>query len=407
MLDQHPASLSDLQSLVAQQVPESLHLDYKASAALSQKGAKEISKDVSAFANSDGGVIVYGIQETGHLPTAVDVGVDDGEVSREWLEQVIVANIAPRIEGVIVSQIEVAAGRSAYVVSVPKSFRTPHQDRQSHRYYRRYNFQSHPIEHWEVLDLQGRQGALAPLFRVRAVVRQDVLCVVEIENVGTREAREVHFECLPTLPWRQGAPEIISRGARSIAPGQRLELTYGVTYELLREGSEGVAAFEFAVSYYDPRQGIRTRDDFLVDFLSYRGTRLPKSDIGLLQERLTETLKATNEMLGRLGSQLQLLARVSSPTGLRMSSGTLQAVEAVAKGEDMPPLIDPLGADSSVFEEVLGVPFKVASQLQDHFWHSRSVQGLDERVGPDLPALEAKLRKWFRVEGSAGVSGGA
>lgn len=48
---------SDIQELVAGQVQESLTLDYKACDALARTDGKkkEISKDVSAFANSAGG----------------------------------------------------------------------------------------------------------------------------------------------------------------------------------------------------------------------------------------------------------------------------------------------------------------------------------------------------------------
>ena len=55
----------DLLELVSTQTQESVTLDYKASEALGKSEGKktEISKDVSALANSAGGVIIYGIAE--------------------------------------------------------------------------------------------------------------------------------------------------------------------------------------------------------------------------------------------------------------------------------------------------------------------------------------------------------
>src|SRR5687767_4577739 len=52
---------ADLQQLIDNDVQESLHLDYKRSAALGRTDPcrNELSKDVAAFANSDGGMIVY------------------------------------------------------------------------------------------------------------------------------------------------------------------------------------------------------------------------------------------------------------------------------------------------------------------------------------------------------------
>jgi predicted HTH transcriptional regulator len=55
----------DLQRLIDDEIQESLTLDYKASPALAKdsKSRDELCKDVSAFANSAGGQIIYGIEE--------------------------------------------------------------------------------------------------------------------------------------------------------------------------------------------------------------------------------------------------------------------------------------------------------------------------------------------------------
>ena len=63
-----PRERVDLEKMISGQVQESLHLDYKRSMAVSNKNRTEIAKDVSSFANSDGGIIVYGIEEEKHLP---------------------------------------------------------------------------------------------------------------------------------------------------------------------------------------------------------------------------------------------------------------------------------------------------------------------------------------------------
>lgn len=62
-----------LQELIHIEEQESLRLDYKVSAALDKIDDKknEISKDVSTFANSDGGFLVYGMLENGHVPTSI------------------------------------------------------------------------------------------------------------------------------------------------------------------------------------------------------------------------------------------------------------------------------------------------------------------------------------------------
>ena len=100
-----PVRREDLELLIQQQMQESLHLDYKRSASLSKSGQKEIPKDVSAFANSDGGLIIYGIEESGHLPVCIDEGFSNSDITRETIEEIILSNISPRIEGIQIQQI--------------------------------------------------------------------------------------------------------------------------------------------------------------------------------------------------------------------------------------------------------------------------------------------------------------
>lgn len=150
----------DLLELISNQVTESLSLDYKECGALQSTEGKraEVGKDVSAFANSAGGVIVYGIKENGHIPVELDAGFDPRDISKEWLEQVINSRIQRRIDGVRVHQIPLSGtrlGRVAYIVSVPASVRAPHMA-SDHRYYKRFNFESVPMEDYEVRDVSRR-----------------------------------------------------------------------------------------------------------------------------------------------------------------------------------------------------------------------------------------------------------
>ena len=145
-------------------VQESLLLDYKRCAALDKRNPKsrsDLSKDVSAFANSAGGTLIYGVEEENHLPKQIDAGFDPKDVTREWLEQVITSTIQRRIDGVRIKQIELKKnrpGRVAYVVHVPQSNRAPHMA-EDHVFYKRYNFQSVPMEEYEIRDVGRRYDA--------------------------------------------------------------------------------------------------------------------------------------------------------------------------------------------------------------------------------------------------------
>jgi len=150
-----------LQSYIDNVAEESQHLEYKAADALGKSDGKkaEITKDVSAMANADGGIIIYGIKEykdpsKRHLPERLD-GVDRTLFPKEWLNQVI-DSIEPRISGITINSVNLSTGsnHAAYVVEIPKST-TAHQARDM-RYYRRYNFECLQMHDHEIRDVMSR-----------------------------------------------------------------------------------------------------------------------------------------------------------------------------------------------------------------------------------------------------------
>ena len=149
-------SKEDIEKLIINEVEENIHLDYKASGALDKDDKKrtEITKDVSAFANSDGGIIVYGVSEEDHRPQRISP-IDGRMYTKEWLENVIQL-IQPRIDDLKIYPIRINdLGQSIYVVKIPRSGNAPHMARDK-RYYKRFNFKSEPMEDYEVKDLYNR-----------------------------------------------------------------------------------------------------------------------------------------------------------------------------------------------------------------------------------------------------------
>jgi hypothetical protein len=178
-------------------IEESLVLDYKAADSLAKSDGKktEITKDVSAMANSAGGIIIYGVKEyqekdKKHLPEKIDP-VDRTQFSKEWLEQVI-NNIQPHIYGVLIHPVRLSTGPNdvAYVVEIPQSH-TAHQAT-NYRYYKRYNFESQPMADYEVRDVMNR--ATVPdadvEFRFRSMGtsgrNNEYLLQPVIKNLGTQ-----------------------------------------------------------------------------------------------------------------------------------------------------------------------------------------------------------------------------
>jgi predicted HTH transcriptional regulator len=73
---------SQLEALQIANIKESLTLEYKASPAVDKRDDTkklEMARDVCAFANADGGQIVYGMTEHDHEPAGLDDGTDEAQ----------------------------------------------------------------------------------------------------------------------------------------------------------------------------------------------------------------------------------------------------------------------------------------------------------------------------------------
>jgi len=146
--------------LIENEIEESIYLEFKAGDALgrSDNKRKEISKDVSAFANSDGGVIIYGLNEKNHKAHSLSF-IDGNEFTKEWLEQIISSSIQRKISdlNIVPIRFENNIDKTVYIVKIPKSFETPHMCKEN-RFYRRYNFESVQMEEYEIRELYNRKS---------------------------------------------------------------------------------------------------------------------------------------------------------------------------------------------------------------------------------------------------------
>lgn len=195
-----------IQRMIDDGVEESIHLDYKGAGSLAKVSQKrdEIIKDVTAFANSDGGVIVYGVAEYGdaarkHLPECIDP-INRAEFSKEWLEQVI-SNASPRIRDILIHPISIPDDETKclYVVEIPKGD-TAHQSADC-KYYRRFNFESVPMRDHEIRDVMNR--IKVPRLDVQAFLGirnpwEESSLIFKVSNISNRIA--LHYAVVVRMP---------------------------------------------------------------------------------------------------------------------------------------------------------------------------------------------------------------
>jgi hypothetical protein len=170
----------DLDSLVDNEVAESRELEYKLTLPDNAREEKvEFLADIVAFANSAGGVILYGVDEEGDanrnttgIPREVSglTGINiDEEIRR--LDNIIRDGVDPRIIGLRIHPITLTNGNVVFALEVPRSWNAPHAvDYQRHwRFYYRDSAGKHPMDVSEVRNLfNASEGLLERIRDFRA-----------------------------------------------------------------------------------------------------------------------------------------------------------------------------------------------------------------------------------------------
>lgn len=153
--EQDKYTIDDIQALIDNHAEEGVHLELKRANALSKENADKITKTFSAFANSDGGIVIYGVAEEDHV--ASDYSFVDGNVITTEHISMLARYVQPAIEGLTIYPIrkDDDFSKSIYIVKVPRSDKAPHMAK-DHRYYKRNNVESIPMEDFDVKDVMNR-----------------------------------------------------------------------------------------------------------------------------------------------------------------------------------------------------------------------------------------------------------
>lgn len=117
-----------LQALVTENVREGYTLEYKEF--MYEKGRTvRLLRDVSAFANTNGGHIIIGVAEDSDASDGTPrelSGIDDADEAQRRIENACYHSIKPPIVGLRVRDVQLTSGRSVVVVFIPNSASKPH-----------------------------------------------------------------------------------------------------------------------------------------------------------------------------------------------------------------------------------------------------------------------------------------
>ena len=395
-----PETLKDIQALINDGVQEDIHLDYKASAALNPNKGDEISKDVSAFANSDGGMIIYGVEEDNkHFPTRIDGGVDHFAFSKERLEHIIRGKISPIIDGIIIKQIALSPTHSLYIVQIPKSYRGPHQAG-SKRYYKRYNFESAAMEDYEITDVRNRSQLVLPLMNVEPKIKNGTAAFLVVSNIGTLPAKDVTFAFSKSVTWLEGSnnPALFANGSKYYPPGRTQYYFYHALGDLLQDRFP--AEIDIKVSYIHPQNDARITDTFHINFKDYEDSIVVHSELAEQSLTIKESLKGIADVLQKLSGHVEFLKNVTGATGLDLSYPTLKNLMHLLAGDGQIERVRPDGFGHQYFQEVLGVDDVMGHQLALFFRQRPDERKELENVPGMTEELLEKMRTHFIFPGA-------
>lgn len=280
----------DLQLLVDVQAQEGARLEYKREIDLTEKGKREVAKDVAAMANSQGGYIIYGIDEDREQSKGAGVPArlcplqDESAPAR--LEQVLLTTIAPRPD---FTYHRIPASNGYYlVVAVRQSLDRLHMVTfgDEWRYYKRREYSSVPMT-WDEVQL-----AYERINRSGASLDERLERAKQPVPAGWRG---IQLTVVPYVSWmRMLDPRVIPAGEferlwEELEPQMRFDLrrfslSFGYSADAfsdlqlpediffgIRLGFDGSFTILYRFRFADHYLPVRTIDQLLHDFFLYFG----------------------------------------------------------------------------------------------------------------------------------------
>lgn len=152
---------SDIDALLANQVPEGRSVEYKRD--LPGGGdaeKKEFLADVSSFANTAGGDLIFGIHEVGGVPTQIfGVSTNDMDAEQRRIDSMIRDGLEPRISYAL-RPIQASNGKVVLILRIDQSFEAPHRVifKQHDRFYARSSVGKYPLDTGELRQAFAKTG---------------------------------------------------------------------------------------------------------------------------------------------------------------------------------------------------------------------------------------------------------
>lgn len=195
----------DIIELIDNSIPEEKHLDYKKTLPnfKDEKDTKEFCNDLISFANADGGLIIYGIEEERGVPKdVVGIEVDNFDELRGKIQSKAKDWIEPSLLNLNFKLLEVNS-KYVLIIKIPKSWYGPHWVKKEEKFYTRTSHGKQPMSRDEIKVAFLSSETRAE--RIRKFITERVFMIYSNEfYYSLREGPKFIFHIIPINAFEMG-----------------------------------------------------------------------------------------------------------------------------------------------------------------------------------------------------------
>lgn len=195
---------NDITRLIENQIQESKTLDYKKEISLKKDNdKKEFLYDVSAMYNTDGGCIIFGIEEekdeqgknTGKPLKIVDLEIENFDNLFQQIEDIINSSTEPSISQILLKEIELEEG-TILAMGIPKRTNLPSMVtfKSSNKFYKRRNSGKFLVDTYELNQMFLQNQIISEKikdFRKKRI--EEVISLETIPNLDVETSFFIHI----------------------------------------------------------------------------------------------------------------------------------------------------------------------------------------------------------------------
>ncbi|MFD1703601.1 helix-turn-helix domain-containing protein [Methylopila henanensis] len=307
---------------------ENATLEFKSSRLLDQKNDRifeALSREITALANSIGGVLIIGVEEDSDRRIAMIAPIGDAKKNEAWIEDGLLSRITPSLNFAI-TRIE-ASGGHLLVIDVPPSLNAPHQSADK-RYYARRLFRVDPLLAFEIDDIRRRVAAIASGASLSVLFQGgEISFVISNEGIGAVFNVWIQIDGIENSTiakiWSPGLGRPYTEPFRIVHPGERRTFL-GASFDFFQEKLGDRMHLTLHYADFDENVHRKYYTYYLKDFdstITLRSTTEKLLDSGVkniekLERRISELARDIHE----------IRERAFHPSGLNLSKTTLSVL---------------------------------------------------------------------------------